>query len=225
MLVDKWMAGQIGESGWLISHVGKRISCLGLSLLVLKLTVLVRERLVWHADLVYFELWKLCLTLVSVYHKCIKNIEIYQVPHLYAIKWKRTRQTVQRSNNHYFISGQYISYSNRKTEMQFNSKGTTIETQKITASLRCLTSKLNKQNTWVLFPSLPQCKPTSFSQSLEFSMPYSIQHHGLVRRLKVAIKMLARSNEWHSKGTSKCSYIFFQTCYRLSWLFEHYHSA
>lgn len=225
MLVDKWMAGQIGESGRLISHVGKRISCLGLSLLVLKLTVLVRERLVWHADLVYLELWKLCLTLVSVYHKCIKNIEIYQVPHLYAIKWKRTRQTVQRSNNHYFISGQYISYSNRKTKMQFNSKGTTTETQKIMASLRCLTSKLNKQNTWVLFPSLPQRKPTSFSQSLEFSMPYSIQHHGLVRRLKVAIKMLARSSEWHSKGTSKCSYIFFQTCYRLSWLFEHYHSA
>lgn len=37
------MAGQIGESGRLISHMGKRISCLGLSLLVLKLTVLVRE--------------------------------------------------------------------------------------------------------------------------------------------------------------------------------------
>jgi len=49
-----------GRADWqirgLISHVGKRISCLGLSLLVLKLTVLVTERLVWHADLVYLEL-------------------------------------------------------------------------------------------------------------------------------------------------------------------------
>lgn len=167
MLVDKWMAGQIGESGRLISHMGKRISCLGLSLLVLKLTVLVRERLVWHADLVCLELWKLCLTLVSVYHKWIKNIEIYQVPHLYAIKLKRTRQTVQRSNNYYFILGQYISYFNQKTKMQFNSKGTTIKTQKITASLRCLISKLNKIHEFCSLPSL-NASPQAFPKVLSF---------------------------------------------------------
>lgn len=37
------MGGQIGESRLPISHGGKGISCLGLSLLVLKATVLVRE--------------------------------------------------------------------------------------------------------------------------------------------------------------------------------------
>lgn len=61
------------------------------------------------------------------------------------------------------------------------------------ASLRCLISKLT--NTQVLFPSLPQGKPTSFSQSLEFFD--AIQHRGLVR-----------SSEWHSKGTPKCRRIF-----------------
>lgn len=50
------MRGQVGASGLLISHVGKGVSCLGLSLLVLKVTVLVRERPVWHADSVYLEL-------------------------------------------------------------------------------------------------------------------------------------------------------------------------
>lgn len=66
---------------------------------------------------------------------------------------------------------------------------------------------ISKLNTQILFPSLPQCKRTSFSQSLECSMPSSIVD---LRRLNVAIKMLARSSEWHSKGTSKCRYIFFK---------------
>jgi len=48
------MTGQVGQSGLLLSCVRKgRGSCLRLSLLVLKVTVLVRERPSSHADSVH----------------------------------------------------------------------------------------------------------------------------------------------------------------------------
>lgn len=127
------------------------------------------------------------LNLVSADHKCIKNIELYQVPHLYAIKLKRTRQTVQRSNNDYFILGQYISYFNQKTKMQFNSKAQQSKHRKQRHPSDALfLNETNKDTNFIPFP--PPVQAHKLSQSLEFLLPSSIQHHGLVRRLNVAIR-------------------------------------
>lgn len=91
--------------------------------------------------------------------------------------------------------------------------------------LRCRISKLNKQIHRVCSLPSPNASPQAFSQSLEFNA-VSIQHHGLVRRLNVAMKQNAcEVQRMAFERDLKVQIYLFQKCYRLSWLFEHYHSA